>query len=229
MQYWIEHTRAALEWRDHRPKQCHLLRYEEVVTSPEAAVAAICSFLGVQVERGCVERAFQQQAASPGPGPGDHKLAYTDGVERRLVGAGKSVPVDQRLLVEVEAERDEGLSTRWAAVSPRRILREDRLQATRRVLGKILLHVVDHGDAGRVFVGNSAVPLVNEMLGQRRPRIVLTAIIDGGTAPSAPRSSANSTRRYSIAWVVDLPARSSRFSYAIVAASLCASVATSSL
>lgn len=89
--YWLSHVDAALGWQEAHPHQCHLVRYEDLVSDPATVIAEICSFLGVEPDPTVLARAFAR--ARSAQGPGDYKVTYTSSVHGTSVGHGKRVPV----------------------------------------------------------------------------------------------------------------------------------------
>jgi hypothetical protein len=89
--YWERCLAAALEWEGEHPKQCHRVRYEDLVANPSGVLADVFRFLGVATDVDVVQRHFGT-ARVLGP-PGDYKVAFTDAVSTASVGRGKHVPV----------------------------------------------------------------------------------------------------------------------------------------
>lgn len=88
--YWLACTQANLSFAEQHPDSCHRVRYEDLVTAPEATAAAIFSFLGAAPAPGITETAF---ATPHDPdGPGDEKIWFTSGVTGDSVGRGVNVP-----------------------------------------------------------------------------------------------------------------------------------------
>ena len=73
------------------PDQCFRLRYEDLVTAPEAVMADLFEFLGVAPAPGISEACFSSERERFGPA--DYKIWYTSKISPDSVGRGWSVPV----------------------------------------------------------------------------------------------------------------------------------------
>ena len=91
--YWEMQVSLALRWLKEMPSDCHLLRYEALVTEPDAVLGRLFEFLDVSKEVNVREGAFRRLSGKDGPG--DYKVLYTDSVRAGSVGRGKRVPVDR--------------------------------------------------------------------------------------------------------------------------------------
>jgi protein-tyrosine sulfotransferase len=89
--YWLSHVDAALGWQEAHPELCHRLRYEELVTNPQAVIDEVFAFLGVEPDPGVLERAFLRTRRAGGPG--DYKVTFSSEVHSASIGHGKRVPV----------------------------------------------------------------------------------------------------------------------------------------
>lgn len=90
-QYWLNHADAALHWEEEHRKLCHRVRYEDLVTRPEATVTGIFDFLGVDADLSALRTAFQKNRLAVGPG--DYKVTYSSGIHANSIGRGRRVPV----------------------------------------------------------------------------------------------------------------------------------------
>jgi len=89
--YWIAVMNSCAEFEAEYPDKCHRVRYEDLVTSPEATIAGIFGFLGAEQVPGIAETCFQTPHEHDGPG--DEKLWFTSKVHDESVGRGVVVPV----------------------------------------------------------------------------------------------------------------------------------------
>jgi hypothetical protein len=105
--YWLATARTIMAFEQAHPDVCHRVRYEDLVTAPEEAAAAIFSFLGEEpvpdIARACL------RAPHEGNGPGDEKIWFTSAITADSVGGGVRVPV-AALVPEVRHGVNEVLS-----------------------------------------------------------------------------------------------------------------------
>jgi hypothetical protein len=67
------------------------VRYEDLVTNPDALISGVQRFLGVRTDLSVLSAAFDR---APARGPGDYKVEHTSAVHANSIGNGKRVPVD---------------------------------------------------------------------------------------------------------------------------------------
>jgi protein-tyrosine sulfotransferase len=89
--YWICHTRTIMEFEARHPDSCVRVRYEDLVTEPEAQAKRVFDFLGEDQAPAATSAAFTAIDAEQF-GPGDHKIWDTTGVHDDSVGRGAEVP-----------------------------------------------------------------------------------------------------------------------------------------
>jgi hypothetical protein len=89
--YWESQISQALAWRDAHGEQCHVIRYEDLVTDPESVLGRLFEFLGVAKDLSVIERSFK--AFTNASGPGDYKIGSTRELSADSIGRGKRVPV----------------------------------------------------------------------------------------------------------------------------------------
>jgi len=88
--YWLDYTTSIVAAEEHFTERCLPVRYEDLVTDPDAEIARIFAFIGAAPAPGIVERCF-----GPGRqrfGPGDYKIWNTSGVSADSVGRGWTMP-----------------------------------------------------------------------------------------------------------------------------------------
>lgn len=88
--FWADNAALMLEVEEHFPKQCHRVRYEDLVTSPEQTAARIFSFLKIGSAPGISTICFSSERERFGPG--DYKIWRTSQITGDSVGRGWSVP-----------------------------------------------------------------------------------------------------------------------------------------
>jgi hypothetical protein len=88
--YWAEHTAAITAFEAQHPARCHRIRYEDLVTSPEATAAAIFTFLGVPPAPGITTRCFTTDRERFGAG--DFKIWNTSQITTTSTGSGWLIP-----------------------------------------------------------------------------------------------------------------------------------------
>jgi hypothetical protein len=88
--YWLSCNTAILQFRDKNPDRCVMVRYEDLVTAPEDAMARILAFIGASPSPGIAQACFAVPHDSRGPG--DEKIWFTDRVSAESVGQGVNVP-----------------------------------------------------------------------------------------------------------------------------------------
>ena len=88
--YWLDYTTSIVAAEEHFTDHCLPVRYEDLVTDPDAQIARIFEFIGATPAPGIVARCF-----GPGHqrfGPGDYKIWNTSGVSADSVGRGWTMP-----------------------------------------------------------------------------------------------------------------------------------------
>ena len=90
--YWADHTAAILAVQEKYPDSCHRVRYEDLVSEPEAVAAEVFGFLGVPPVAGISSLAFSRERERSGPG--DFKIWNTSEIDSDSVGHGWSVPAN---------------------------------------------------------------------------------------------------------------------------------------
>lgn len=88
-EYWLDCARRASDFESRHPGRCVRVRYEDLVTEPERAIASVLSFLGLAAAPGIVDASFR---TSHDRGPSDPKIWGTRQVQRSSVGTGVLVP-----------------------------------------------------------------------------------------------------------------------------------------
>jgi hypothetical protein len=88
--YWNDCARAMLAFEEQQPGRCHRLRYEDLVSAPEEAAAAIFEFLGAPAVPGITDACFS--TPHEGDGPGDEKIWFTTKITAEALGRGVRVP-----------------------------------------------------------------------------------------------------------------------------------------
>jgi protein-tyrosine sulfotransferase len=90
--YWHAHVDRAVAWERAHPERCHRLRYEDLVSNPEATLSALFAFLDVPDDPSARHRALHAQR--PMSGPGDYKVGHTREIHSDAIGRGRRVPVE---------------------------------------------------------------------------------------------------------------------------------------
>jgi Sulfotransferase family len=88
--FWADNAQATLAVEERFADRCFRLRYEDLVTDPEATAAELFDFLGVSAAPGISERCFSAERERFGPA--DYKIWYTSRISPDSVGRGWSVP-----------------------------------------------------------------------------------------------------------------------------------------
>jgi hypothetical protein len=88
--FWADSVRAALAAEEQFGDLCVRVRYEDLVTDPEATAAGVFEFLGAAAAPGISEACFSAERERSGPA--DYKIWYTTKVTADSVGRGWSVP-----------------------------------------------------------------------------------------------------------------------------------------
>ncbi|HEY7145097.1 MAG TPA: sulfotransferase [Streptosporangiaceae bacterium] len=88
--FWADNVSAILRAEEQFPGHCHRVRYEDMVSDPEAVAAGIFDFLGVPPAPGVSEICFAPDRERFGPA--DYKIWHTSKITDGSVGRGWSVP-----------------------------------------------------------------------------------------------------------------------------------------
>lgn len=97
---WVEEVGKLLDFAERREqtqdgrkqgKLCFQLRYEDLVTAPEATMSALCDFLDIEMESKILERVFSsphhQRLRA-----GDGNALFSSGISRGSLGRGHEIP-----------------------------------------------------------------------------------------------------------------------------------------
>jgi hypothetical protein len=88
--YWLSCTRTIVDFHDQNQDACILVRYEDLVTTPEATVAGLLRFIEAspspEITEACFARSHEERGA------GDEKIWFTNHVSTDSMGQGISVP-----------------------------------------------------------------------------------------------------------------------------------------
>jgi protein-tyrosine sulfotransferase len=90
-QYWLDYTRAIVAAERRFGPDCLRLRYEDLVTDPEAEAKRVFDFLGVEAVPGITETMLSGQRQQDGPG--DHKIWQTTRIGGDSIARGWDIPV----------------------------------------------------------------------------------------------------------------------------------------
>jgi hypothetical protein len=88
--FWADNVQTTLAVEERFGGKCFRLRYEDLVTDPEQAAAALFEFLGVAPAPGISQACFSAERERFGPA--DYKIWYTSKISSDSVGRGWSVP-----------------------------------------------------------------------------------------------------------------------------------------
>ncbi len=87
--YWNQVNEVILSFSRAHPTRCHLVRYEDLVTSPQTVLKDVFHFLGEPDDPGVIERAFSTDHT---PGYQDHKITQTKSILTTSVDQWKTWP-----------------------------------------------------------------------------------------------------------------------------------------
>jgi protein-tyrosine sulfotransferase len=88
--FWADNVTAILRAEELFPDKCHRVRYEDMVSDPEAVAAGIFSFLGVPPAPGVSANCFAPDRERFGPA--DYKIWHTSKITDDSVGRGWTIP-----------------------------------------------------------------------------------------------------------------------------------------
>jgi Sulfotransferase family len=88
--YWVSTVNAIMAFEQAHPDSCLRVRYEDLITAPEATASRVFSFLGAEQVPGITRSCFQTPHEANGPG--DEKIWFTGGVTSSSMGRGVGVP-----------------------------------------------------------------------------------------------------------------------------------------
>ena len=89
--FWVDAVAVTLAAEEQFADSCYRIRYEDLVTDPEAVAAEIFGFLGVGGAPGISRHCFS--ADRERFGPADYKIWHTSQITSTSVGRGWSIPV----------------------------------------------------------------------------------------------------------------------------------------
>jgi hypothetical protein len=89
---WVERTSAIVAVEEQYADKCYRVRYEDLVTDPEAVSDGVFGFLDVPSSPGISSRCFAPERERFGPG--DYKIWQTSQITADSVGRGWSIPAD---------------------------------------------------------------------------------------------------------------------------------------
>ena len=84
--YWIEKTRKLLDTETRLVDRCERLRYEDVVSDPDATLSALFASLDLEMPAGMLDSIFTTPHVM---GPGDSKILTTTGIHKNSIGHGR--------------------------------------------------------------------------------------------------------------------------------------------
>jgi hypothetical protein len=88
--FWADSVQTALAAEEQFPGQCVRVRYEDLVTDPEATAAGVFEFLGAAAAPGISQACFSAERERSGPA--DYKIWHTTKITAESVGRGWQVP-----------------------------------------------------------------------------------------------------------------------------------------
>jgi hypothetical protein len=83
--FWKEIAERMLQFRSLHPDRVHVVRYEDLVEKPDHELSRALTFLGEEMPRGLIEKAFQKPARMLAAWEG-HELTRTSKIEKDRVG-----------------------------------------------------------------------------------------------------------------------------------------------
>jgi protein-tyrosine sulfotransferase len=99
---WVEHTALALDFERDNPERCFRVRYEDLVTAPEASLRPLLAFAGVDWEDGLLAAVFSSRHDQGG---GDLKIRFSKRIETSSIGSGQQLNL-ARIPDEMKAATD---------------------------------------------------------------------------------------------------------------------------
>jgi putative sterol carrier protein len=105
--YWADRVETTTAFEESHAEICARMRYEDLVSDPEATMARLCAFLGIDWDPAHIapDRVFKNPSRF---GVGDHKVRYTRTISPESVGRGWRVPIE--LIPESLRQRVDSLS-----------------------------------------------------------------------------------------------------------------------
>jgi hypothetical protein len=88
--FWADNVQVILHAEQEYPERCHRVRYEDMVSDPEAVAAGIFEFLGLPPAPGVSAACFAPDRERSGPG--DYKIWHTSRITDDSVGRGWDIP-----------------------------------------------------------------------------------------------------------------------------------------
>lgn len=88
--YWVDHTSAIVSVALQDPQRCFVVRYEDLVTSPEFIAGKLFEFIGVPPRPGISQECLHVKRERVALG--DHKVWWTSEITSKSVGKGQAVP-----------------------------------------------------------------------------------------------------------------------------------------
>lgn len=88
--FWADNVATIAAAEERFPDKCLRVRYEDLVTDPEATAAGIFEFLDVAAVPGISRECFSAERERSGPA--DHKIWYTSAISSDSAGRGWSIP-----------------------------------------------------------------------------------------------------------------------------------------
>jgi protein-tyrosine sulfotransferase len=99
---WMRHTRESLTLQEEHPERCFPIKYEDLVTAPEASLRPLLAFAGVEWEDDLLASVF---TAKHDQGGGDSKIRFMSRIDPASVGSGQRVN-QARISDETRREAD---------------------------------------------------------------------------------------------------------------------------
>ncbi|HSG38780.1 MAG TPA: SCP2 sterol-binding domain-containing protein, partial [Thermoanaerobaculia bacterium] len=91
VEYWADSTSGMLDFERKRPERTFRLRYEDIISSPEAALEPMFRFLGVSWHPDLLKSVF---TARHDDGVGDGYVRYSGRIHKDSLGLGRQLPVE---------------------------------------------------------------------------------------------------------------------------------------
>lgn len=88
--YWADHSAAIMAVEEQFPQHCFRVRYEDLVTDPDAVAGQIFAFLGLPAVPGISAQCFSRERERVGAG--DFKIWNTSQITSDSVGQGWAIP-----------------------------------------------------------------------------------------------------------------------------------------
>ena len=88
--YWVDHTRALLDFEEAHPTSSCSVRYEDMVSAPQMIATGLWQFLDVNDSADVIEQMFSMEHLREGPS--DYEIWSRNEISTASVGTGLAIP-----------------------------------------------------------------------------------------------------------------------------------------